>query len=169
MFMEPHCESKGYYKLRGPMVIYIHELTSLLFFAEQRYMPAVLSISENLLRSSLNHPIVTRTASTLYTAAFEISDAYYRQEIVGSLLVHIGSGSAVEIDASLLVLRSISQHSRSILREYSVFIKGVLDYLDNLSLEQIRLLFIVLGSLAREVWAHVCYKLPYIYADSTTY
>ncbi|CAO3565350.1 unnamed protein product [Mortierella alpina] len=116
----------------------------------REYMPAVLSISENLLRSSLNHPIVARTASTLYTCAFQVSDAYYRQEIVGSLLVHIGSGSAIEIDASLAVLQNIVNASRSTLNEYSAFIKGVLDYIDNLSLEQIRLFFVVLGSLARE-------------------
>ncbi|KAF9132558.1 Fanconi anemia group D2 protein [Mortierella sp. 14UC] len=116
----------------------------------REYMSSVLSISENLLRSSQNHPIVARTASTLYTSAFQVSDAYYRQEIVGSLLVHIGSGSNIEIDASLAVLQDIVQVSRSTLNEYSLFIKGVLDYMDNLSLEQIRLFFVILGSLARE-------------------
>ncbi|KAF9963205.1 Fanconi anemia group D2 protein [Modicella reniformis] len=116
----------------------------------REYMPAVLSISESLLRASANYPIVARTASVLYTCAFEVADAYYRQEIIGSLLVHIGSGSAVEIDASLAVLQNIAQVSRSTLNEYSAFLKGILDYLDNLSLEQIRLFFVVLGSLARE-------------------
>ncbi|KAF9926229.1 Fanconi anemia group D2 protein [Linnemannia zychae] len=116
----------------------------------REYMTSILSISENLLRSSQNHPIVARTASALYTSAFQISDAYYRQEIVGSLLVHIGSGSNIEIDASLSVLQDIVQVSRSTLNAYSLFIKGVLDYMDNLSLEQIRLFFVILGSLARE-------------------
>lgn len=116
-----------------------------------RYMSAVLSISENLLRSSQNYPIVARTASALYTSAFQVSDGYYRQEIVGSLLVHIGSGSSIEIDASLAVLQDIVQVSRSALNEYSLFIKGVLNYMDNMSLEHIRLLFVILGSLAREV------------------
>ncbi|ORZ28109.1 Fanconi anaemia protein FANCD2 [Lobosporangium transversale] len=116
----------------------------------REYMPAVLSISENLLRSSGSHPIVARTASTLYTSAFQVSDIFYRQEIVGSLLVHIGSGSSVEIDASLAVLQNIVRVSRAALNEYSAFIKGVLDYLDNLSLEQIRQFYLLLGSLARE-------------------
>ncbi|KAK3841792.1 MAG: Fanconi anemia protein FANCD2 [Linnemannia gamsii] len=116
----------------------------------REYMSSALSISENLLRSSQNYPIVARTASALYTSAFQVSDAYYRQEIVGSLLVHIGSGSNIEIDASLAVLQDIVQVSRSTLNEYSLFIKGVLDYMDNLSLEQIRLFFVILGSLARE-------------------
>ncbi|KAI8351968.1 Fanconi anaemia protein FANCD2 [Mortierella sp. GBAus27b] len=116
----------------------------------REYMPSVLSISESLLRASANHPIVARTASVLYTCAFEVSDAYYRQEIIGSLLVHIGSGSIVEIDASLAVLQNIAHVSRSTLSEYSAFIKGILDYLDNLTLEQIRLFFVVLGSLALE-------------------
>ncbi|KAG0324848.1 Fanconi anemia group D2 protein [Dissophora globulifera] len=116
----------------------------------REYMPAILSIAENLLRSSANYPIVVRMASVLYTSAFQVSDAYYRQEIVASLLVHIGSGSPVEIDASMAVLQDIVHVSRSALNEYSAFIKGVLDYLGNLSLEQIRLLFVVLGSLARE-------------------
>ncbi|KAF9198259.1 Fanconi anemia group D2 protein [Haplosporangium sp. Z 27] len=119
-------------------------------FSLREYMPAVLSISENLLRSSTNHPIVARAASTLYTCSFQVSDSYYRQEIVGSLLTHIGSGSAVEIDASLAVLHNILNVSRTALNEFSIFIKGVLDYLDNLTLEQIRLLFVLLGLLARE-------------------
>lgn len=80
-----------------------------------------------------------------------MSDGYFRQEIVGSLLVHIGSGSSIEIDASLAVLQDIVQVSRSALNEYSLFIKGVLSYMDNMSLEHIRLLFVILGSLAREV------------------
>lgn len=117
----------------------------------REYMPSILSISENLLRSSANHPIVVRAASSLYTSAFQVSDAYYRQEIVGSLLVHIGSGSNTEIDASLAVLQNIVEVSRAALNEFNGFIKGLLDYLDNMSLEQIRLFFIVLGSLAREV------------------
>ncbi|KAF9997114.1 Fanconi anemia group D2 protein [Entomortierella chlamydospora] len=114
------------------------------------YAPAILSISENMLRSSTNHPIVARAASTLYTCAFQVSDSYQRQEIVGSLLTHIGSGSTVEIDASLAVLHNILKASRPALNEFSVFIKGVLDYIENLTLEQIRLLFVLLGSLARE-------------------
>ncbi|KAG0240616.1 Fanconi anemia group D2 protein [Actinomortierella wolfii] len=118
--------------------------------ALREYMPSVTSISENLLRSSQSFPIVSRTACTLYTYAFYISDAYYRQEIIGSLLVHIGSGSKVEIDSSLAVLHTIVQVARQSLNEYSAFIKGVLDYLDNLSPEQIRKFFLVLGLLARE-------------------
>ncbi|KAF9581589.1 Fanconi anemia group D2 protein [Lunasporangiospora selenospora] len=108
----------------------------------REYMSSILSISENLLRSSANYPIVARAASALYTHSFHVSDPYYRQEIVGSLLVHIGSGSGVEIDASLSVLQNIVQVSRAALNELNAFIKGVLDYLDNLTLEQIRLFFI---------------------------
>ncbi|KAG0328620.1 Fanconi anemia group D2 protein [Podila humilis] len=116
----------------------------------REFMPSILSLSENLLRSSANHPIVVRAASSLYTSAFEVSDAYYRQEIVGSLLVHLGSGSRVEIDASLSVLQDLVQLSRASLNEFSGFMKGLLDYLDNMTLEQIRLFIIILGSLARE-------------------
>ncbi|KAG0019633.1 Fanconi anemia group D2 protein [Entomortierella chlamydospora] len=86
-----------------------------------------------------------------------VTDAWYKAlvaipkaEIVGSLLTHIGSGSTVEIDASLAVLHNILKASRPALNEFSVFIKGVLDYIENLTLEQIRLLFVLLGSLARE-------------------
>ncbi|KAG0270710.1 Fanconi anemia group D2 protein [Actinomortierella ambigua] len=118
--------------------------------ALREFMPSVASISESMLRSSQNFPIVSRAACTIYSCAFYISDAYYRQEIVGSLLVHIGSGSNVEIDSSLAVLHTIVQVARRSLNEYSAFIKGVLDYLDNLSPEQIRKFFLVLGLLARE-------------------
>ncbi|KAG0232814.1 Fanconi anemia group D2 protein [Actinomortierella wolfii] len=117
----------------------------------RRLLEDVLTMHGGALReSSQSFPIVSRTACTLYTYAFYIFDAYYRQEIIGSLLVHIGSGSKVEIDSSLAVLHTIVQVARQSLNEYSAFIKGVLDYLDNLSPEQIRKFFLVLGLLARE-------------------
>ncbi|KAG0303191.1 Fanconi anemia group D2 protein [Dissophora globulifera] len=94
----------------------------------REYMPAILSIAENLLRSSANYPIVVRMASVLYTSAFQVSDAYYRQEIVASLLVHIGSGSPVEIDASMAVLQDIvhdevSGNAGSLLTELNIIIR----------------------------------------------
>lgn len=49
-----------------------------------------------------------------------------------------------------ILLRLVQQDVKSMI-VYSVFIKGVLDYLDNLSLSQMRVLFDIFSILALKV------------------
>lgn len=57
----------------------------------------------------------------------------------------------MEMDTALDCLLSLSRHDVNAMVTYGVFIKGILDYLDNLSLSQIRTLFTVYSLLALAV------------------
>ncbi|KAI7882272.1 hypothetical protein K492DRAFT_215793 [Lichtheimia hyalospora FSU 10163] len=57
------------------------------------YWNAILSLAESLLRSAQQTNVIAPCSNALYINAFKCSDAYHRQEIVGSLVTHIGSGS----------------------------------------------------------------------------
>ncbi|KAI8065297.1 Fanconi anaemia protein FancD2 nuclease-domain-containing protein [Gongronella butleri] len=115
------------------------------------YWGSIIALAESLLRSSHQHGFLASCAQALYTHAFKSSDAYYRQEIIGSLVTHVGSGVKEEMDVALQVLLVLAQELPSTLATYSVFLKGILDYLDNLSLAQIRMLFDVFNLLAIKV------------------
>ncbi|ORE04580.1 hypothetical protein BCV72DRAFT_210971 [Rhizopus microsporus var. microsporus] len=115
------------------------------------YWNAILSLSESLLRSCQQNGIISPCASTLYISSFKVCDSYYRQEIIGSLVTHIGSGVEAEMSIALNVLLHLAKSDVSSVTVYSVFIKGILDYLDNLSLYQIRILFDVFSLVALTV------------------
>ncbi|XP_038054583.1 Fanconi anemia group D2 protein-like isoform X2 [Patiria miniata] len=113
----------------------------------REYFPSILSLAEVLLRSP--EPAVSLFACCIYRQAFLAFDVmYYKQEVIGSLVAHIGSGFQGEIEAGLDVLLSLVEHHASDVAPFAIFIKGVLDYLGNLSLPQIRKLFSILSVLA---------------------
>jgi Fanconi anemia group D2 protein len=114
----------------------------------REYFPSILVLSDVLLRSS--DLSVVSFASTLYCHAFTSFTGYYQQEVVGSLVTHIGSGYASEIDAALDVLTNLVETCSPAMAPYAVFLKGILDYLDALSLPQIRKLFSMLSWLTSE-------------------
>ncbi|KAI8143482.1 Fanconi anaemia protein FancD2 nuclease-domain-containing protein [Fennellomyces sp. T-0311] len=141
------------------------------------YWDTILSLSESLLRSSEQHSVVIPCSSILYTCAFKSSDAYYRQEIIGSLVTHIGSGSisfflrfcyltyhlnlscfayVTEMDVSLDTLLHLAKTDIENMVVYDIFIKGILDYLDSLTLLQIRTLFNIFSLLSLTVGLQRC-------------
>ncbi|KAI9258492.1 Fanconi anemia protein FancD2 nuclease-domain-containing protein [Sporodiniella umbellata] len=115
------------------------------------YWNAILSLSENLLRSCHQNNKLSPCASILYTSAFIACDSYYKQEIIGSLVTHIGSGVETEMNIALNILLYLAKLDVSSVTTYGVFIKGILDYLDNLNLYQIRTLFDVFSLIALTV------------------
>ncbi|XP_022104971.1 Fanconi anemia group D2 protein-like isoform X2 [Acanthaster planci] len=112
----------------------------------REYFPSILSLAEVLLRSP--EPAVSLFACCIYRQAFLAFDMYCKQEVIRSLVAHIGSGFEGEIEAGLDVLLSLVKHHASDVARFGISIKGVLDYLSNLSLPQIRKLFSVLSVLA---------------------
>ncbi|XP_072026579.1 Fanconi anemia group D2 protein-like [Amphiura filiformis] len=114
--------------------------------AIREYFPSILSLAEVLLRSP--EPTVSLYACSMYKQAFLAFDMYCRQEVVGALVAHISSGFEAEVDAALDVLTELVETNASDLAQFVIFIKGMLDYLDNLSMPQIRKLFAVLSALA---------------------
>ncbi|KAH0629975.1 hypothetical protein JD844_012481 [Phrynosoma platyrhinos] len=108
--------------------------------------PAILSLSEIFVHSA--DPCIVSFGSCMYKQAFAAFDAYCQQEIVGALVTHACGGNSVEVDVSLDMLTDlVSLHTSSVV-PYAVFLKSILDYMDNLSPQQIRKLFHILSVLA---------------------
>ncbi|ORX90317.1 hypothetical protein K493DRAFT_356944 [Basidiobolus meristosporus CBS 931.73] len=118
--------------------------------ALREYFGSLLSLAEAQLRACQNNMILGRAASVIYEACFRTFDSYYRQEVIGSLVTHIGSGASWEIDTALDCLLNIVTTCAKEAVPFSIFIKGILDYLDNLSITQIRVLFSIFSALASE-------------------
>uniref|UniRef100_A0A2I2YHN9 FA complementation group D2 n=1 Tax=Gorilla gorilla gorilla TaxID=9595 RepID=A0A2I2YHN9_GORGO len=107
---------------------------------------SVLSLAQSLLHS-LDQSIIS-FGSLLYKYAFKFFDTYCQQEVVGALVTHICSGNEAEVDTALDVLLELVVLNPSAMMMNAVFVKGILDYLDNISPQQIRKLFYVLSTLA---------------------
>ncbi len=123
----------------------------------QEYFNNIVSLSESLLRSSQQQTTLARAACSLYHSSFIAFDTYEQQEIVASLVTHIGSGSNTEADSALSVLSHLAKADLAKLSRFAIFVKGILDYLDNLSVDQIRILFDVLSKLVYEVIKYLDY------------
>ncbi|KAJ6238949.1 fanconi anemia group d2 protein [Anaeramoeba flamelloides] len=91
---------------------------------------------------------IQRAGIILYIVCFQsFNNPFSRQEIIGTIATHIGSGIPSEIDASLDTLRVLSQRSPDNLKRFSILIVGVLEYLESFQPKQIRVLFQIFGSL----------------------
>ncbi|XP_027440652.2 Fanconi anemia group D2 protein isoform X2 [Zalophus californianus] len=108
--------------------------------------PSILSLAQSLLHS-LDQSIIL-FGSLLYKYAFKFFDTYCQQEVVGALVTHICSGNEAEVDTALDVLLELVVLNLSAMKLNVVFVKGILDYLDNMSPQQIRKLFYILSTLA---------------------
>ncbi|XP_006872269.1 PREDICTED: Fanconi anemia group D2 protein [Chrysochloris asiatica] len=108
--------------------------------------PSILSLAQSLFHSP--DQSVNSFGSLLYKYAFKCFDTYCQQEVVSALVTHTCSGNDSEVDAALDVLLELAILNLAAMRLNAVFVKGILDYLDNLSPQQIRKLFYVLSTLA---------------------
>ena len=81
---------------------------------------------------------------------FEYTDPIQRQEIIGALVTHVGSGAELEVDTALEILTSLTNETiRSTggsesLRPFAPFLLSLLDYIPQMSTTQIRQLFLIL-------------------------
>ena len=73
-----------------------------------------------------------------------------RQEIVAHLTTHVGSGTTEEVDCAMAVIQEFTLKGAALLKPFSAFITSMLDSLQNMTLAQIRRLFIILFTLADE-------------------
>ncbi|XP_078066044.1 Fanconi anemia group D2 protein [Mustelus asterias] len=112
----------------------------------REYFSSVLYLAQILLRSA--DLSVVSFGSQMYKHTFMMFDSYCQQEVVGALVTHVCSGFTTEVDTSLDVIIDLVSQSLSAMAIYAIFVKGILDYMDNLSPQQIRKLFFVLGTLA---------------------
>ena len=63
-------------------------------------------------------------------------------------MTHIGSGSVLEIDAALSILVDLVHRHPNKMAAFAAFIKGIVDYMENLSNGQIRKLYLMLSVLS---------------------
>ncbi|XP_063081320.1 Fanconi anemia group D2 protein isoform X10 [Cavia porcellus] len=116
------------------------------FMVLEDVCPSILLVAQNLFHSQ--EQSITSFASLLYKYSFRSFDTYCQQEVVGALVTHVCSGNEAEVDAALYVLLELSVLDPSAMRLNAAFVKGLLDYLDNMSPQQIRKLFHILSTLA---------------------
>ncbi|XP_057701489.1 Fanconi anemia group D2 protein isoform X2 [Corythoichthys intestinalis] len=110
------------------------------------YFSSILALAQSLLRSP--DPCVVPYAGHMYRHSFTAFDTYCQQEVVGSLVTHVCSGVGGEVDMALELLCGLVTEKPIEMGPYAVFVKGILDYLDNLTPQQIRRLFHLLSRLA---------------------
>lgn len=110
------------------------------------YFPSILALAQGLLRSS--DCCVVPFGGHMYKQAFTAFDSYCQQEVVGSLVTHACSGVSGEVDVALELLCELVSQKPAEMSQFTVFVKGILDYMDNLTSQQIRRLFHLLSCLA---------------------
>lgn len=120
----------------------LHSTFCIHCFVLKDLCPSILSLAQNLLHS-LDQSIIL-FGSLLYKYAFKFFDTYCQQEVIGALVTHICSGNETEVDTALDVLLVLNLTA---MRLNAVFVKGILDYLDKMSPQQIRKLFYILSTL----------------------
>ena len=79
-------------------------------------------MAELLLRSSSSGD--TNVPEALYYGIFCTFDVYCRQEVVGALVSHVGSGFSREIDSALAVLYRLTTERTDDMSFFYVFLKG---------------------------------------------
>ncbi|KAJ2656256.1 Fanconi anemia group D2 protein [Coemansia sp. RSA 1200] len=109
------------------------------------HFTALLSVASWLVRTSATGSIGSQVATAMLVAAFGTMDMFQRQEISGELAVHIGSGNINEMDTAARTCLRLAQCYPHKLRPFAIFIKGLLDYVGNLPIEHVRIIFDVLG------------------------
>ncbi|KAJ2408180.1 Fanconi anemia group D2 protein [Coemansia sp. RSA 2526] len=112
------------------------------------YFPALVSVSGWLIQTSALGSQGARVATSILVSAFGAMGMFQRQEISGELAVHIGSGNANEIDTAAHIYLELATKHPYELRPFAVFIKGLLDYVDNLDITHVRTIFDTLGILS---------------------
>ncbi|XP_042440360.1 Fanconi anemia group D2 protein homolog isoform X1 [Zingiber officinale] len=111
------------------------------------YFPSFLSITAYLL--SCKEPQAKMFGIHLYTSLFEeFSDTYSRQEILGALVTHIGSGVGHEVCSALETMILVTSKHAEQLVPISSHITGILDYLDGFHEQNLRKVYEVFCQLA---------------------
>uniref|UniRef100_A0A3Q3XSE3 Uncharacterized protein n=1 Tax=Mola mola TaxID=94237 RepID=A0A3Q3XSE3_MOLML len=110
------------------------------------YFPSILALAQSVLRS--HDPCVVPFGGHMYRHSFAAFDSYCQQEVVGALVTHVCCGVGGEVDIALELLCGLVTENPSEMAPYAAFVKGILDYMDNLTPHQIRRVFHLLSRLA---------------------
>ncbi len=113
----------------------------------EELFPSLVEIANVLLRAS--EPVARRFGALLFELLFcEFEKPFNRQEVLSSVIAHVGSGTANVVDDALLLLEGLALRAGEQLSHFSVFLQGILDFVERFSDAQVRRLFSVLVTLA---------------------
>uniref|UniRef100_A0A0E0LHA3 Fanconi anemia group D2 protein n=1 Tax=Oryza punctata TaxID=4537 RepID=A0A0E0LHA3_ORYPU len=106
-----------------------------------------LSVSDFLL--ACKEEKAREFAAYLFIALFEeFNDTFSRQELIGSLVAHIGSGVSLEISSALDIMISLTSDKPEELIPLSSHITGILDYLESFHEDNLRKVYEIFCHLA---------------------
>eukprot|EP00795_Rhopilema_esculentum_P012561 gene12561-3256_t len=105
----------------------------------------VLLIAETLFRSP--EIVISNFGSKIYEQAFVNFDSYCQQEVIAALVTHIGSGLENDIESAFDVLSQLVEAHPNKMAPFAIFLKGILDHLNNLTISQMRRLFSMISSI----------------------
>ncbi|KAL6880204.1 hypothetical protein ACP4OV_011769 [Aristida adscensionis] len=121
----------------------IHANTELV----KEHFTSFLSVSAYLL--ACKEEKAREFATYLFTALFEeFSDTYSRQELLGSLVTHIGSGVSFEVSSALDIMISLTSNNPEEFIPISSHITGILDYLESFDEENLRKVYDIFCHMA---------------------
>ncbi|XP_062170326.1 uncharacterized protein LOC133876038 [Alnus glutinosa] len=113
----------------------------------QDYFPLFLSLSEYLLASKEQK--AREFGIHMYTRLFEeFIDTYSRQEVLGALVTHVGSGVSFEVQSALDTMALLASKYAQDLIPLSSHMNGILDYLEGFTVENLHKVYEVFGHLA---------------------
>ncbi|MCD7455074.1 hypothetical protein HAX54_026977 [Datura stramonium] len=111
------------------------------------YLRTLLSISEYLL--ACKEDKAREFGIHMYTNLFkELVDSYSRQEVLGALITHVGSGIGHEVSSAMDVMVLLASKYSQELIPLSSHITGILDYLETFSVENLHKVYEAFSLLA---------------------
>ncbi|XP_050384590.1 uncharacterized protein LOC126801166 [Argentina anserina] len=113
----------------------------------QDYFLSFISLSEYLL--ACKEQKARQFSIHMYVCLFEeFGDTYSRQEVLGSLVTHVGSSVGFEVSSALETMRLLVSKYAQQLIPLSSHISGILDYLEGFSLEHLHKVYEIFSRLA---------------------
>ncbi|XP_048434271.1 LOW QUALITY PROTEIN: Fanconi anemia group D2 protein homolog [Pyrus x bretschneideri] len=113
----------------------------------QDYFLSFISLSEYLL--ACKEQKSREFGMYIYVCLFEeFADMYSRQEVLGSLVTHVGSSVGFEVGSALETLALLASKYAQQLIPLSSHISGILDYLEGFSVENLHKVYEIFGHLA---------------------
>ncbi|KAH6772470.1 fanconi anemia group D2 protein [Perilla frutescens var. frutescens] len=111
------------------------------------YLSTFLSLSAYLL--ACKEQRAQEFGVHIYIRLFEEScDPYSRQEVLGALLTHVGSGICYEVSAALDTMVKLASRKAQELTSLSSHLTGILDYLEVFSVENLHKVYEIFVRLA---------------------
>ncbi|GLT94035.1 hypothetical protein SLE2022_117980 [Rubroshorea leprosula] len=113
----------------------------------QEYFPFFLSLSEYLL--ACKEQKAREFGIHIYSRLFEeFVDTYSRQEVLGAIITHVGSGVCSEVSSALqLMVFLASKHAEELI-PLSSHINGLLEYLEGFTMENLHMVYEVFCNMA---------------------